>query len=380
MIEEICSSTKTLKMKILLVAPYGGVPGGISRWTGHLLNYYNDLENPDCKIDLVSTGRSTFININSNPVHRFIAGIKDYRKIFYDYNQKIIRNSYDILHLTSSGSWGLIKDWLFLKIAKKRGIKTIIHFRFGRIPDLFQKKNWEYKLLINILNTANKVIVIDKRTFDSLVDHGYKNIEILSNPLSPEVEDFVNRNYQTISRDSNTVLFAGHVVRTKGVFELVEACKNIQGIRLKMIGKSLPGISEELLKLAKRDGDNSWLELCGERPYNEVLAEMMKCSIFVLPTYTEGFPNVILESMACGCSIIATDVGAIPEMLDNKGLEECGVVIAPKDVDELEDAICKLLENPQQRTVLGAKAQRRVSQVFNMRSVWNELIRIWKSI
>lgn len=47
MIEEICSSTKTLKMKILLVAPYGGVPGGISRWTGHLLNYYNDLENPD---------------------------------------------------------------------------------------------------------------------------------------------------------------------------------------------------------------------------------------------------------------------------------------------------------------------------------------------
>lgn len=367
------------KLKVILVAPYGGIAGGISRWTGHLLKYYSQLGNKDCNIDLISTARSTFININSNSVYRLFAGIKDYWSIFYNFNKKISANFYDVLHLTSSGSWSLLKDLMFLKLSKKRGIETVIHFRFGRIPDLFLKRNWEYKLLIKVIETANKVIVIDKHSFDTLIRLGYKNIELLPNPLSAEVEDFVKKNYDRSKRDNNTILFVGHIVRTKGVFEIVEACKSIPGIKLKLIGKALDGIKEELQELAKEDSDDSWLEICGERPYTEVLAEMMTSTIFVLPTYTEGFPNVILESMACGCPIIATNVGAIPEMLDMGGQGECGVIVKPKDVGGLKDAICKLLDNPRQRELLGSKAQKRVSQMFSMPPIWEKLVCIWKS-
>ena len=60
--------------------------------------------------------------------------------------------------------------------------------------------------------------------------------------------------------------------------------------------------------------------------------------VFVLPSYTEGFPNVIIEAMAMGKPIIATSVGAIPEMLD----EGCGVVVPPKDADSLQKALQKV--------------------------------------
>jgi len=49
----------------------------------------------------------------------------------------------------------------------------------------------------------------------------------------------------------------------------------------------------------------------------------------VLPSHTEAFPFVVLEAMALGKAIVATDVGAIPEML----AWECGILVKPKDVE-----------------------------------------------
>jgi glycosyltransferase involved in cell wall biosynthesis len=66
---------------------------------------------------------------------------------------------------------------------------------------------------------------------------------------------------------------------------------------------------------------------------------MQAADLFVLPTYTEGFPNVILEAMAAGKAIISTRVGAIPEMLAVDENESCGLVIAPRDAGALVAAL-----------------------------------------
>jgi glycosyltransferase involved in cell wall biosynthesis len=60
-------------------------------------------------------------------------------------------------------------------------------------------------------------------------------------------------------------------------------------------------------------------------------------AIFVLPTYTEGFPNVILECMASGCPIITTPVGAIPDMLQFGSTQACGACVDVKDVQGLKN-------------------------------------------
>lgn len=59
---------------------------------------------------------------------------------------------------------------------------------------------------------------------------------------------------------------------------------------------------------------------------------LSRSEVFILHSYTEIFPNVILEAMALGKAIIATDVGAVSEML----MEESGIIIPPKDINEVK--------------------------------------------
>ena len=104
---------------------------------------------------------------------------------------------------------------------------------------------------------------------------------------------------------------------------------------------------------------------------------MLKCGVFVLPSYTEGFPNVIIESMYCGCPIVATNVGAIPEML-NVSNETCaGICVEPGDVEQLRNAIRLILDKINYAEKLGHNAKQRVVDEYSITAVWNMLNKIW---
>lgn len=105
---------------------------------------------------------------------------------------------------------------------------------------------------------------------------------------------------------------------------------------------------------------------------------MMACSVFVLPTYSEGFPNVILESMACGCAIIASNVGAIPEMLAINSQKPCGICIEPRNKKELKKAIEFILDHPDIAQEYGKRAKERVFREYSIDSVWLRMVKIWK--
>ena len=100
-------------------------------------------------------------------------------------------------------------------------------------------------------------------------------------------------------------------------------------------------------------------------------------AIFVLPTYTEGFPNVILECMASGCPIITTPVGAIPDMLQFDSSQACGACVDVKDVQGLKKTIEKQLNNYDSALLMAEKAKQRVIDNYSMPSVWKQLVSIW---
>lgn len=361
-------------MKILLASPYGGLPGGISRWTEHIMNYYESLSDKGCVLKLLPMGRSRFVNVSSGKFYRLRSAIVDYRKILSSFNAMLDADRFDVMHLTSSASISLLKDLLMIGKAKSEGIRTIVHFRFGRIPELARKRNWEWKLLVRVVRKADTVIVLDKSSYDTLIEAGFRNIEILPNPVSPKVEDIVRKN-EDIVRLKNTVLFAGHVVRTKGVFELVEACNSLPDVKLKMVGHVEDDMRDTLLKMAECQ-----IDIVGEMPYDDVIREMLRCDVFALPTYTEGFPNVILESMAAGCAIVTTSVGAIPQMLEDEGDKKYGLVIPPQNVNELKKALSRMLDDESLKHECRVNAKQRVTERYSMDSVWRQLQNIWKLI
>ena len=365
-----------MNLRVLFVAPYGGVAGGISRWTSHIVDYYEKYSRDDCRLGLVATGRSVFVNGNMSFGQRLWSAWIDYRSIFKNFHHEIAKNQYDIMHLTSSGSLSLFKDIAMLKMARRKGLRCVVHFHFGRIPELAKQNNWEWKLLKKVVKMSDKTIVIDRASYDVLVQLGYKSIELLDNPIAPQVVKLVEENKNN-RRESKSLLFAGHVVRTKGVFELLNACATIDGIKLKLVGNITPEIRRDI---EQEFGTNqSWYEVCGEKPYADVIKEMQRCDIFVLPTYTEGFPNVILESMAAGCAIISTPVGAIPQMLEDDEKGRYGILVEPRNVKQLHDAIEHLLNDEPLKDELRRNVQRRVNERYNIDVVWSKMLQIWKS-
>lgn len=358
-------------MKVLLASPYGGVPGGISRWTEHIMSYYNLIQNPNCELTLLPMGRSSFVSVGSGLFYRLKAAFLDYKHIISSYKKLVKENKYDVMHLTSSASLSLLKDLYMLRYAHKNNIKTVIHFRFGRIPELAIKKNWEWKLLRKVVSLANTVIVLDKQSYDTLREHGYKNVIMLPNPVAPGVNTIVEYNSE-LKRIPNTILFTGHVIKTKGVYELIEACNQIPGVKLRMVGHVEDDMKQSLLPLASCD-----LEIIGEMPYEDVIKEMLKCDVFVLPTYTEGFPNVILESMAAGCAIVTTNVGAIPQMLEDEDGKKYGIIVNPRDVQSLVFGIKKLLTDEELKAECRRNVKVRVNERYSIGSIWNSMCEIW---
>jgi len=367
------------ELKVLLCSPFGGTIGGISRWTKNILSYYKEIDNKDFVLDVFSISRSKEIFPGDSLLYRIVEGLKDYITILSGFSKKLKSDRFDLVHITTSASISLIKDILMLTIARRHGIKTIIHFHFGRIPDLYVKKNWEQKLLNIVIKLSNKAIVIDMKSYNTLINEKYRNIEFLPNPLTPYVLEKVQR-FSYIKKENRKIVFVGHIIPTKGVFELVEACKYIDNIKLKLIGFSNDLIKQDLLLLSERNELNQWLDICGELKQEAVIKEMLSADVFVLPSYTEGFPNVILESMACGCPIVATEVGAIPEMLDIYGTNPVGLCVEPKNVEYLRDSIMKMLKDQDFALQCGRNAQIRVNEIYSMPNVWNKMVFIWKNL
>ena len=226
------------------------------------------------------------------------------------------------------------------------------------------------KMVVKLVDCA---VVMDKASYDTLRENGFDNISLLPNPVAPRVVDIATEN-ASVEKTPRSVLFVGHVVKTKGVFELLEACSKIENINLQLVGHITPDMQAQIDGLYK---GASWLDIQGERPYDEVVKEMCKCDVFVLPTYTEGFPNVILESMACGCAIVTTPVGAIPEMLEEEDGKHYGIMVEPRNVEQLKEGIEKMLSDADFKNECRANVQQRVNERYNIDSVWRQMVCVW---
>ena len=100
----------------------------------------------------------------------------------------------------------------------------------------------------------------------------------------------------------------------------------------------------------------------------------------MLPSHTEGFPNVVLEAMAVGRPIIATDVGAIAEMLAVGTSEACGCCIPSRDVPALQSAIGRILADPETWEEAGRRARDRARRMYSCDVVVPVLISVLREV
>jgi glycosyltransferase involved in cell wall biosynthesis len=159
----------------------------------------------------------------------------------------------------------------------------------------------------------------------------------------------------------------GWIIREKGVYDLVDAIpaviKAIPGTRFVFAGNKE---TERLATMLRERGLESVATVAGWVSGNEKLALLRDSHLLVLPSYSEGVPNVLLEAMASGLPVLTTPVGGIPSLVDNG---KTGLFTAPGDVAALTSNTIKLLADPDLRQQLAVAARARIEASCSLERV-----------
>ena len=359
------------KIKIVLAAPAPPPYGGISNW---VILMYKHMKNNDF-IEL-----SSVIDTSPKSDHLDKRSLWDrvvkqgFRMIKANIHlKKLIKNKkVDILHVTTSGQLSIIRDILLLKTAKKFKIPSVYHIRFGRVPDIKKNNTKEWKLFQKAVELANRVIAIDDGTYCTLREfYGDDKIKKIPNPF-----DLDSISIQSCAKEDNSIIFVGWCIKNKGIEELLKAWESVHiqfpTWSLKIVG---PFEEEYKLKLTSQYSMENVIWY-GQQEHDMVLNLLNESDIFILPSYTEGFPNAVLEAMALKKPIIATNVGAIPEMINL----DSGILIEPYSVDEIVNNIESLILDKNKRIILGENAYIQLKNNFTIDIILEEYINLWKRL
>lgn len=144
-----------------------------------------------------------------------------------------------------------------------------------------------------------------------------------------------------LDADQRIALYVGRLDPKKGLFELVESTAAVHATHPQfhtyMLG---PGPAKEALEqaIAKHDA-SGYIHLIPSVATETVAQWMAASDLVTLPSYNEGCPNVVVEALAAGRPVVATNVGGIPELMD----DTCGRMVPPRDVPALTHALDEVL-------------------------------------
>lgn len=182
-----------------------------------------------------------------------------------------------------------------------------------------------------------------------------------------------------IEREQIVIAYIGRLVPHKGVWALAEAYKRLathyDDIVLLVVGdgSERPKLESALKNLVAR------VKFTGYVPYEQIPRYYATADIIVYPSLYEPLGNVVLESMAAGKPLVASNIGGIPEIFN----EHCGILIKPPstthDVQNLVNAIDKLINSSSMRVKLGAGGRKHV-QRFSWTNVCLQTIEVLESV
>lgn len=197
----------------------------------------------------------------------------------------------------------------------------------------------------------------------------YNGVDLSKFRIQPDLSKL--RSQLNLSQDDLIVGVVANLIHYKGHKELIEAARILKPrfpkARFIFVGRD-GGMKAELEQLTKNYALTDTIIFTGDR--RDVPELMQLFDIVALASYEEGFSNVILEAMASGKPVVATNVGGNPEAVVHG---ETGLIVPPRSASALAEAIGQLLADSQLRKTMGEKGRQRVQQFFNIDRLLTEM-------
>nr|MDT0656665.1 glycosyltransferase family 4 protein [Micromonospora sp. DSM 115978] len=222
-----------------------------------------------------------------------------------------------------------------------------------------------------------EVITVSTASRDQIVEHlgvPARRVEVV--PIGTDPEAF--------APDPRVRRVPGRIVTTasadvplKGLLPLVEAVAKLRTerpVELLVIGSAR--VDGPVRRAVERFGLAGAVRFTGRLPHPELVDELRRAQVAVVPSLFEGFSLPLVEAMACGTPVVATTGGALPEVAGPDG--DAALLVPPGDAAALAGAIGRLLDEPDLRARLAAAGRERVLRRYTWRSAADRTVRVYR--
>jgi len=286
----------------------------------------------------------------------------------------------DVIHACQTNFNGVYGAF----IAKILPIKIIIH-EHGKFFDLpiWHKVFFAKAALWN----ADCLLAPSKGLAQEMEKLAKREVRVIPNAV--DLEDYIGltkkkaREELGISENKRIVLFVGRLTPVKSLDTLISSIdivkREVENVELILVGE---GESEKNLRnLVSEKNLGNVVTFVGDVKHGLIPTYMAMCDVFVLPSNRESFGIVLLEAMAAGKPCVASNVGGIPEIIEDK---KNGILVNPGDKHKLADAIKRVLEEKEIADFYGRNNRIKAKDfswgkvIGELRNVYEELVRGYK--
>ena len=324
-------------------------------------------------------GLPSFEIIRGVPVYRHIRTIARGKLFGLTYMLSVFwflfrrRNSYDIIHCHLLGfhsAVAVVFKWLF----KKKTCSLV--GATGPISEFIQIRNGLWgDWLLKIITRSDRVITLCSQSYAEALQAGFSDFQIIQIPNGVDADYFKPAAIE--KRADNRIIFIGRLDQWKGVDFLIRAFKILLAgavpAHLDILGDGpdREKLQQQAADLGLQDVLTFHGAVHGVAPY------LQHASLFVLPSLSEGMPNVVLEAMACGLPVIATRVGGIVDIIDN---EKNGSLVDAQRPDQLYEAMKQLLTDKELAQRLGRAARKTIEERFSLPVIVNRYSTLYQEL
>lgn len=257
----------------------------------------------------------------------------------------------DVVHINLASAGSTYRKLQIARLARLLGVPYVLHLHGGDYPNFWKGDDSPLSRNIRTMFAGAARIIVLGVTWRKFVigraPEVADNVVVLPNaaarPTLPH----------TGGGDTPHILFLGRIGDMKGVPQLGEALNQMQHLRTWRATIAGDGNVEAARAKAAEYGLADRVDLPGWVDGKRVAELIASADILVLPSFTENLPLSIIEGMASGLAVVATPVGAVPDIVRD---EETGLLVPVGDVDALTAALTRLVEDAPLRQRLGAAA------------------------
>lgn len=287
---------------------------------------------------------------------------------------KLIFGRVDLVYLHVSERGSVYRKALLLKLAKAFGKPVILHHHGADFDPFFRElSEKDRKYVTDFLEAADTNVVLSELIRQEFLERAPNaSYTVLHNAVPvPEVNHY--------NPDNHLIVTLGRLGERKGTYDLLKALRELdqelpEEIKVCLCGD---GEVEKVHSVIEEYGLQHRIAHIGWAAGTQKLEIVGKTMCHVLPSYREGLPMAILETMSLGIPNIATRIASIPEVIDS-GVH--GILIDPGDIEALKDALRKVCCDREARQRLSREAYRQVREHFSVDAAGRKLEEIYETV